>query len=204
VTDASEDSQWFMRARRAGANVDWFQDRGSLRYSGLAEKGAGTVNGNGVYCGGHGVAAQTIALSSVAVDSTGTAIPNDTSKPQIGEGKEVFSQAITPLLATSKLEVTVTLQLSHASTGTDLVVAVFDSAVSATDAVAVGGVAAAGTHMTPATVTYVATTGATSARTISVRYGGNTGTTFLNQGSGTAFYGGTLTSSCVIKEILPQ
>jgi hypothetical protein len=172
--------------------------------NGLTDKGDGTLNAAGVYVGGHGTVAQEIVLTSAATDSTATAIPNDTSKPQIGEGKQVFSQAITPLNANSIITVEAVLQLSHASTGTDLAAVIFDSAVSATDSVAVGPVAAAGTHMTPAVAFYSVTAGSTSSRTISVRYGGNTGTTFLNQGSSTAYYGGTIVSKVTIRETLPQ
>jgi hypothetical protein len=204
VLDGAESGRLRFTTLQAGVSALRFSLDAGLYASGLTDKGAGAVNASGLYVGGHGTVAQEIIVTSAAIDSTASNIPNDTSKPLITEGKGVFSQAVTPINASSIITVEVELQLSHASTGTDLVASVFDSAISATDAVAVGPVAAAGTHMTPAVVKYSFTAGSLSARTISVRYGGNTGTTFLNQGSATAFYGGTITSSMKITEVLPQ
>ncbi len=139
-----------------------------------------------------------------AVATGATLIPFDDTIPQNTEGDQYMSLAITPLSATSVLEIQVTINLTTSRSGGDAVaVALFqDSTANALAAVA-GGM----TNTTPlagcVTFTYKMTSGTTSATTFKVRAGqSNAGTLTFNGTGGARLFGGVMASSITITEYL--
>jgi hypothetical protein len=142
---------------------------------------------------------QNLNVTTGAMATGTTLIPADDTIPQITEGDQYMSLAITPTSAASLLEITVvTHSMSNAINNN--VTALFRDAVA--DALAVGysrhepaitGDAKSFTHRMLA--------GTTSEIIFRVRIGGNNaGTTTFNGSAGTATYGGKIASSITIKE----
>jgi hypothetical protein len=133
--------------------------------------------------------------------ATGTAIiPVDNTIPQITEGTQFLSLAITPTSATSKLLFQIIMHASP-SIATNTVVALFQD--STANAIA-GGFAymLTATGETYINFNYFMTSGTTSATTFTVRAGlGNAGTLTVNGSGGTQFLGGVCMSSITITEI---
>lgn len=152
--------------------------------------------GTGKATGGQIVVTQT---SSVATGTT--AMPFDDTIPQITEGDQYMTAAITPNSATSKLLITVVWNGSSGAGGTiPFVVALFQDAT--TDALKAVGVDTATGFMLNIGFSFEMTSGTTSATTFRVRAGdagGNT-TTFNGQSSARLF-GGVCASSITITEI---
>lgn len=149
-----------------------------------------------------GLVRQHIDATYGLYTTTTANIPLDDTIPQNTEGFLIISQAITPLAADSIIEVSGAIN-AIGGTQTMAIVSVFDSAVSATDAVAVfmGGTASA-THMQAIPIMYRVIAGSTSARTISVRFGTNTGTGYINGNNSSRLFGGASVSRVAIREIL--
>lgn len=119
---------------------------------------------------------QMVSTTDGTYSTNAATIPVDNTKPQSSEGTEFLSQAITPISATSKLVVEVTLVC--AATGNDTAaVALFRD--SGTDAIAavptfIGGFPIA------VSFRYEVTSGSTSATTFKVRAGCNTNNILIN------------------------
>lgn len=132
-----------------------------------------------------------------------TAIPYDNTIPQITEGTEVMTCAITPKSASSKLVVEVTV-IGAPSTSSYPAVALFEASIDAANALAV----ATGGHgnsesLRTITFSHVLNSPGTSALTFRVRAGCDTGGTFYFNGDiNNPYYGGKLASSVTITEIL--
>ena len=154
--------------------------------------------------GGTGIATATTAIVQIKNVQTGavatgtTQIPNDDTIPQITEGTEFMTLAITPTSATSILEVTVVTIVSN-SGNNHISTALFRDAVS--DALA------ADTEYTVATATvsksfvYQMIAGTTAEIIFRVRIGaGAAGTNSFNGVSGARRFGGVMSSSITIKE----
>jgi hypothetical protein len=133
---------------------------------------------------------QSIFQSSGAADNTAVNIPHDNTKPQNTEGKQVFSQAITPAAAGNIIEVEWQLNLSHGNAaGNATIAALFKDSdadaicalVEINDNGSTGGYVMRGL--------YRETAGSTSARTYKLRYGSNAGTAYLNGFGGGIFDG---------------
>ena len=130
---------------------------------------------------------------------TGTGvIPLDNSIPQIAEGSEFMTLAITPTSATNKLKIEVVFQ-NWISAQNVAVVALFQDTTA--NALATGkSYVSGGDRDTVINFSYIMTTGTTSATTFKVRAGVNSaGTTAMNGRSG-AIHGGALSSSITIIE----
>jgi len=145
---------------------------------------------------------QVVNVTDGAVDTGTTALPNDDSIPQITEGDEYMTLAITPASATSKLKIEVTVNASH-SVAHAIVVALFQD-TTANALAAAAQYQGSGDGMVCVSFTHYMTAGTTSATTFRVRAGGATGatTTFNGQGAARRF-GGIISSSITITEILP-
>ena len=132
--------------------------------------------------------------------ATGTTlIPYDNTIPQITEGTEFMTLAITPISASSKLQITVTANLSTGADGL-LVCALFQDAVA--NALAVGMAYGLNGNNMVTTFSHTMTSGTTSATTFRLRAGqNNAGTNTFNGRGSAAFYGGTFASSITITEI---
>ncbi len=130
---------------------------------------------------------------------TGT-IPYDDSIPQVGEGTEILSTSITAIKSSSKIKITFQGFGGVASSGPATAALFIDGAASAVQAT-IMQTAVVNTAY-PIAFEYVYTPGDTSAHTISVRFGANTGNSFLNgAGIATRRYGGAAISTLVCQEI---
>lgn len=135
----------------------------------------------------------------VVTSTTGaTAIPYDDSIPQISEGNQFMSLAITPASSSNVLVIDVTYYGSTSGV-IDLTAALFQD--SNVNALAAGSqVIDTGLDMHCITFKYTMTAGTTSATTFTVRGGSSSGTTTFNGSGGTRKLGGVLSSSIVISE----
>lgn len=144
-----------------------------------------------------------ILYTRPGTSATGTTvIPLDNTIPQITEGTEFMTLAITPKNVASTLEITVTLQGSS-SVVSSLVAALFQDA---TANALCATYTVIGTLNTSSTITmvYVMTAGTISATTFRVRAGANlAGTVTFNGGAGAQLLGGANASAITIKEYLP-
>ena len=143
---------------------------------------------------------QVVTFQTGAGATGTTLIPADDTIPQITEGTEFMTLAITPISATSKLLITV-ICIINGSVNNAMVTALFqDSNVNAL-AANYGIPGAANLTISP-TLIYSKTSGSTSSTTFRVRAGGNNGgTNTFNGSGGVRQYGGVLVSSITIMEI---
>lgn len=156
-------------------------------------------------------ATSPLKIAQVQYDQDGTlstgsvAIPPDNTIPQITEGTQFMSLAITPTNASSTLEIDVTLYGSENSNTSDqLTVALFKD--SGADAIAAGTSPQTHTNGLPVVVSFkhFISAGSTSAQTFTVRAGLNNANQFnFNGGFGGQVMGGVLASSIKITEYLP-
>ena len=133
--------------------------------------------------------------------ATGTGIiPCDDTIPQITEGTEFMTLAITPTSATNKLKIEVVVMLGNSAASQAFVAALFKDSNADAIAMQTQFMATLGGFVSIHFVHYM-TAGATSPITFRVRCGANNyGTTSFN-GLGTRFYGGAAASSITITEI---
>jgi hypothetical protein len=139
--------------------------------------------------------------TQTGVVATGTTIlPADNTIPQITEGNEYMTAAITPTNAANKLLIAVSVCISTSSIG-HVVAALFrDSVVNALAGAAQLPQGAG--NMIQLTFTHVMTAGTTSPITFRVRAGASAaGTTTFNGFSGGGILGGVAASSIIITEI---
>ena len=147
-----------------------------------------------------GVAVQAVATNYSAVATGTTLIPYDDTIPQITEGTEFMTQAITPKATTNRLVIEATLHVSH-SVIDQIQVALFQDATanalastSQYQAQATGGNSIKLTHEMAA--------GTVSATTFRIRAGGNAaGTTTFNGQGGARRFGGITVSNIRITEV---
>ena len=138
---------------------------------------------------------QVVNYQIGTIISSTTAIPIDNTIPQITEGAEFMTLAITPTSATNKLRIEVIAQCF--SDGTYRTVALFQDSTANALAVSTGY-----TGGGPVSFSYLMTSGTTSSTTFKVRGGANTAVNCsLNGNSGTQMFGGAYSSSITITEI---
>ena len=145
---------------------------------------------------------QVVNTQTGAYATTSVAIPFDDTIPQITEGGEFMTLAITPTSATNKLKITVVLFGNEAAnTGAQGIVALFQDAT--TNALAAGVIDATGAvGSAGCTFVHYMTAGTTSATTFRVRAGLESATAFDFNGLGGARkLGGVMASSITIEEI---
>ena len=141
---------------------------------------------------------QVVNTQTGAVASGATAIPDDDTIPQSGEGVEFMTLAITPTNASNKLRIDIVAQLENSAVAY-VTGALFQDATA--------GALAAGTAYCGAgnrgtfTLTHYMAAGTTSATTFKLRAGAASGTTTLNGTGGSRKYGGVMASSITITEI---
>lgn len=143
---------------------------------------------------------QVVATQTGALSTGTTVIPRDDTIPQITEGFEVMTQAITPTSTTSFLQVDVAVHAS-CSVASDIVAALFRDA--GANAIAVGSqYATTGLGVMLVTFRARVTAGSTAATTFRVRIGPITaGTVTFNGASGGRYYGGVYASSITVTEL---
>jgi hypothetical protein len=140
--------------------------------------------------------------TQTGTSATGTGnIPADNTIPQITEGDQYMSLAITPTSASSILLIDV-FAMSAAGNDTIHSAALFqDSTANALASTA--GLIAGTDKMYTFAFRHKMTAGTTSATTFKVRIGGNAGTTTFNGRAGGQYFGGTMASSITITEYTP-
>jgi hypothetical protein len=156
-----------------------------------------------VSIGGHGTIAQTVRDTDATYVTSGTSMPVDNSIPQITEGDEVLSVAITPVNASSTLEITAMLNIGASTTmnvGIALFVDATAAALHATSQRVEGAVS-----MSSVPLRHTVSAASTTARTYRIRIGPDAGgNAHLNGDGGGRQFGGVAVSSLTVKEILPQ
>lgn len=143
---------------------------------------------------------QVVNTQTGAVSTGTTVIPKDDTIPQITEGDQYMSLAITPNNASNKLKIEVVVMMA-ATNLTDYTVALFQD--STADALAsINGFVGQANSGSIATLTYYMTTGTVSSTTFRVRVGNASGFTMTFNGTaGGRLYGGVAASSITISEI---
>jgi hypothetical protein len=146
-----------------------------------------------------GFPVQMVNTTSSAVATGTTTIPNDDTIPQITEGTEFLTLAITPKATTHILVIDVTIMLSY-SVAAGVIGAIFQDATA--NALAAGAVRnTAGGETNILQLRHIMTAGTTSSTTFRVRAGGDgAGTITFNGDSGARKLGSTIKSSIVITE----
>lgn len=136
-----------------------------------------------------------------AVATGTTAMVNDDSIPQSGEGDQYMSQAITPTSASNVLLSDVVINLSNSAVA-NLIAALFQDSVANALAATFGSTNGAG-GFGSLSLRHGMLAATTSATTLKVRGGGTTGatTTFNGLASG-RYFGGVMASSLTIREIM--
>lgn len=147
----------------------------------------------------NGIPVQVVNTLSGAVATGSTTIPSDDTKPQITEGDEYMTLAITPKSATNVLVIEVIAFVSY-SAAVSVNGAIFQD--STADALAAGAIRnTVGTEMNMLVVRHTMAAGTTSATTFRFRAGGDSAGTLTFNGSGGARrFGGITCSSMVITE----
>jgi hypothetical protein len=137
---------------------------------------------------------QRLKDTTAAASTTTTTTPAyDTSTPQIGEGTEIFSQAITPTSSSSVIKIRAFLDMETSAASGQATAAIFKN--SDADALAAASSQAFGAGANPFQLylEYEESAASTAARTYSLRVGTNSGTLRINGSGGT----GTLNSKRV-------
>ena len=177
-------------------NKLWSNDAAFNDGSGFANGALGSVNASlaaGIVC-------QVVGNTTGAVATGTTTIPQDDTIPQITEGTEFMTQAITPKATTNKLLIEVNAFVTHSVASVALQGALFQDSTA-------NGLAACQQYMATGTgrvilmLRHIMTAGTTSSTTFRFRAGGEVaGTMTFNGISGNRFYGGVSLSSITITE----
>ena len=164
----------------------------------------GSGNLDWVAAGG-GKVAQVVQAQTTSVITTTSSITHDTSIPQISEGVEVLSLAITPTNASSVLYIFVDLMVGTAGGGVGTIMGLFkDSTADAIEAKIVN-TGQVNNVQADAKFIHKISAGSTSAQTFTVRIGcGGSGTTSINSyNASSTTLGGVMKSSVMIMEVSP-
>lgn len=142
---------------------------------------------------------QCLVKLNGTADSTATAIPADATIPQITEGKEFVTLAITPVSATNLIHVQFSCFVGISAPGTTTV-ALFQDAI-ANSLYATGVIPSGTANAAPVTLDFWVAAGSTTARTYRIRFGPSAGTGYMNQVAGTALYGAAAMSFLRVEEV---
>lgn len=147
-----------------------------------------------------GVSVQTVSTNYSAVSTGTTILPVDDTIPQITEGNEFMTQAITPKSATNRIVIEATVLASHSASAENIAMALFQdattNALAATDTFQ--GIA---TGMVNLKLAHDMAAGTTSSTTFRIRVGGSqAGTTTFNGQAGARKFGGITLSNIKITE----
>ena len=150
-----------------------------------------------------GITLQTLGILQPEVDTTTSQILDDDTIPQITEGKEAFSLAITPSNANNKLLIHAFCGcISNDNNNRRNMFALFKNSEANAIAACYADFQAAGTAEQSVDLTHFMTAGTTSEITFRVRFGSDgTGTTTLNGTSGSRRFGGVMATGMTIQEI---
>jgi hypothetical protein len=144
-----------------------------------------------------------ICMNQTGEVATGTTtLPSDDTIPQITEGNEFMTQAITPTSSLNLLRIRHEGSYGSSSTNALISAAIFQDATSNALATRVFGRDSTANSPAGLVITYVMLAGTTSSTTLRLRAGTNAaGTTTFNGTSAAREYGGSHTSSLSVEEI---
>lgn len=173
--------------------------------SGLATAGTWNVAPTSLQLFGPGIPLpgqeiQSTRNSTGALQTGTTPLPTDDTIPQITEGNEYMTQAITPASAAHLLEIEAQAEVSHNANG-NMTAALFQDATA-------NALAAAYHFITvdtdaPITLLHCMVAGTTSSTTFRLRAGSNgVGTTTFNGAAGARLLGGVMNSYLNVREIM--
>lgn len=152
---------------------------------------------------GSGATVKVVNTQTGAVATGTTTIPMDDTIPQITEGTEFMTLAITPTSTTNKLKIDVVFNGATATASIWNIVALFQDAT-ANALAAVPRYVTTASGWTPITLTHYMTAGTVSSTTFRVRCGGSSASTVTFNGVAAArLLGGVMASSITITEIVP-
>jgi hypothetical protein len=206
ATNGSEDGAAILSALVAGSDTAIITAGPGVQIGSPTggDPGAGKVNAAGYQI--NGAAIGNIVLQRFYNSLTGpqgslasNIIPSDTSTPGSTEGTQVFAQAVTPKSATSKIVLRGTVCFGVNTASVQPVLALF----SGTTCLAVFPDDNDSSANNSITFEYEEASGSTSARTYSVRFGTDSGTSIINGDGGSGgSYGSKIVSSMTIEEVL--
>jgi hypothetical protein len=149
-----------------------------------------------------GAVVQVVNTITGAVATGTTTIPYDDTIPQITEGDQYMSLAITPKSTTNKLQIDVVIELAHSVASAVVMAALFQDATANALAAIVNTQVGAVNQPQSLKLTHYMTAGTTSATTFKVRAGSSSaGTTTFNGSAAARTLGGVMASSITITEI---
>lgn len=149
-----------------------------------------------------GMAVQTKSTNFSAVNSGSTVLPRDDTIPQITEGNEYMTQAITPTIATNILLIQATAHASSSAAGQSMSIALFQDAT-ANALAANGEYADTATASVTLALVHRMVAGTTSSTTFRIRVGGTAaGTTTFNGAGAARLYGGITQSNISVTELI--
>ena len=175
--------------------------------SGLATAGTWASAPTLVQLFGPGVAlpgqvVQHVRSQTGAVATGTTALPYDDTPPQITEGDQYMSQAITPTSACNVLAIEAVGMLAHSSTGTGIGMALFQDAVASALA-GVFSAAPTAAYSICLKLQHWMLSATSSSTTMRIRAGGGAGaTTTFNGTAGGRIFGNVAASYLDIREIM--
>lgn len=147
-----------------------------------------------------GIMVKYTYTQSGSVATGNTALPYDDTIPQITEGDQFMTLAITPTSATNVLKIDV-VWAGAISDATNITVALFQDSTANALAWTCEHPEGSG-NLTNLKFSYSMVAGTTSSTTFRVRAGGASGITTFNGASGVRKFGGAIASSISIMEIL--
>ena len=164
-----------------------------------------TIVNSGTATGFGGGKVVKVAYNMVQTVSSGTgSFPYDATIPQISEGREIFTQAITPASASNLLKIEVACQGSISNHAQYIIALFQDSTANALAVSRTRADAQQAVHLQNITMMHMMVSGTTSATTFRVRMGAYSGTSYLNEATNnTGAYGGKCNSGIVITEYEP-
>lgn len=151
-----------------------------------------------------GTIVQIVSTNLTAYTTSTATIPCDNTVPQIGEGVEILTKAITPVSATNNILIQANVVAGNSVNGNKITLAAFKATTGDAIAAIADSQDSGGTtdYAHNITLNHVVTPGTTAAVTYSVRIGGSgAGTTFVNGFQSTGVFNGLCISNLTLMEI---
>jgi hypothetical protein len=170
------------------------------------DKGVNTFNAQGYYYGGFnfstGVVTNGAFVSSATYQTCSTAIPDDDSIPQIGEGDLVLSINYTPRSNVGNIRIRVSIPVFN-STTVNACVALFSSGAGSSALFARQFGSNTATFPKVVSFEFQEVAISTAARTYTVRVGPASGSVYINGNAGSRTLGGVSIATMSIDESIP-
>jgi hypothetical protein len=162
---------------------------------------AGLTAVSSVLSVGPGNLLQAPVITTVTAFTTAAGtIPYDDTIPQIGEGTQILSAAITPTRSDSNIRIQVDFSFDCGTTASALCDALFQDST-ANAIMSAGSSNSNADRMQTISIDYTVAAGSTSARTYTVRIGAASGSSYTNGDENGRKYGGTMVTSIRVTEL---